>query len=56
MAPEVIGGKPYTELTDVFSFGIILWEIAAREPPYKSKLFKYYKKFQLLDVNGLDVA
>jgi len=36
MAPEVIAGKPYTESADVFSFGIILWEIAAREPPFKS--------------------
>ena len=36
MAPEVISGHNYTEKADVFSFGIILWEIAAREPPYRS--------------------
>jgi serine/threonine protein kinase len=36
MAPEVIGGQTYTEKADVFSYGIILWEIASREPPYKS--------------------
>jgi serine/threonine protein kinase len=36
MAPEVINGENYTEKADVFSYGIILWEIAAREPPYKN--------------------
>ena len=34
MAPEVINGQKYTEKADVFSFGIILWEIATRKPPY----------------------
>jgi len=43
MAPEVISGKLYTEKADVFSFGIILWEIASREPPYKN-------------VNGIEVS
>ena len=36
MAPEVIVSKHYTEKADVYSFGIILWEIASREPPFKS--------------------
>ena len=30
MAPEVIDNKPYTEKADVFSYSIILWEIASR--------------------------
>jgi serine/threonine protein kinase len=34
MAPEVINGFKYTEKADVFSFGIILWELATRKPPY----------------------
>jgi serine/threonine protein kinase len=37
MAPEVIANQAYTEKADVFSFGIILWELASREPPYRSK-------------------
>jgi serine/threonine protein kinase len=38
MAPEVISNQKYTEKADVFSYGIILWEIASREPPYRSKI------------------
>lgn len=34
MAPEVIKGFKYTEKADVFSFGIIMWELATRKPPY----------------------
>lgn len=34
MAPEVINGHKYTEKADVFSFGVILWELATRKPPY----------------------
>lgn len=30
MAPEVISSFQYTEKADVYSFGIILWEIASR--------------------------
>ena len=34
MAPEVIKHSTYTEKADVFSYGIILHEIATRKPPY----------------------
>lgn len=34
MAPEVIAGFKYTEKADVFSFAVILWELATRKPPY----------------------
>ena len=37
MAPEVISGEQYSEQADVFSFGIILWELATRKPPYREK-------------------
>jgi serine/threonine protein kinase len=34
MAPEVIENKDYTLKADVFSFGIIIWEICSRKTPY----------------------
>lgn len=35
LAPEIAGeGAKYTAKSDVYSMGIILWEIAARCPPY----------------------
>ena len=34
MAPEVISCNAYTEKADVYSFGIVMWELAARRPPY----------------------
>ncbi|CDW80632.1 protein kinase domain containing protein [Stylonychia lemnae] len=36
MAPETLENKPYTHKADVYSFGIVLWEIICREPPFKS--------------------
>eukprot|EP00742_Colponemidia_sp_Colp-10_P007271 GILJ01007817.1.p1 GENE.GILJ01007817.1~~GILJ01007817.1.p1 ORF type:complete len:862 (-),score=71.89 GILJ01007817.1:172-2757(-) len=38
MAPEVIANQNYTEKADVFSFGVVLWEMVTREPPYQGKL------------------
>ncbi|KAH9421435.1 Mitogen-activated protein kinase kinase kinase 7 [Dermatophagoides pteronyssinus] len=34
MAPEVFRSKKYTEKCDVFSWGIILWEVLSRKAPY----------------------
>eukprot|EP00026_Physarum_polycephalum_P000670 Phypoly_transcript_00671.p1 GENE.Phypoly_transcript_00671~~Phypoly_transcript_00671.p1 ORF type:complete len:807 (+),score=131.97 Phypoly_transcript_00671:1680-4100(+) len=36
-APEVLAGKGHSEASDVYSFGIVLWEIFHRETPYKGK-------------------
>lgn len=35
MAPEVIQGTDYSLKADVFSYGVVLWEILARLPPYQ---------------------
>lgn len=34
MAVEVLASKPYSEKADVFSFGVLLWELVARKLPY----------------------
>lgn len=34
MAPEVFEGNAYTEKCDIFSWGIILWEILSRKKPF----------------------
>ena len=31
IAPEVLRGKPYTKAADIYSFGIIMWELQCSE-------------------------
>lgn len=35
-APEVLASKPYSEKADVYSFGIVLWEMVTGEVPFKN--------------------
>ena len=34
MAPEVLHGEPYTKAADIYSFGIIMWEMTSGVPAY----------------------
>jgi len=40
MAPEVLAEQPYNEKADVYSFGIILWELMTQKIPYEDKDFE----------------
>eukprot|EP00455_Lapot_gusevi_P010603 TRINITY_DN14806_c0_g1_i2.p1 TRINITY_DN14806_c0_g1~~TRINITY_DN14806_c0_g1_i2.p1 ORF type:complete len:108 (+),score=23.34 TRINITY_DN14806_c0_g1_i2:114-437(+) len=35
MSPEVMQSQRYTEKADIFSYGIIVWEILFRQVPYQ---------------------
>lgn len=34
MAPEVIASKPYSQKADVYSYGILLWELLTKDVPF----------------------
>ncbi|XGW24421.1 hypothetical protein V3C99_006103, partial [Haemonchus contortus] len=36
MAPEVMKKQPCCEKVDVYSYGVVLWELVTREQPYKN--------------------
>jgi len=35
MAPEVMAAEIFNEKADVYSFGIVLWEILTRREPFE---------------------
>ncbi|GES81542.1 kinase-like domain-containing protein [Rhizophagus clarus] len=36
IAPEVLRGKPYTKAADIYSFGIIMWEMSSGIPAFNN--------------------
>lgn len=48
VAPEVLQGHPYTQASDIYSFGIVAYELLTSLPPYYDR--------RVHDVNQLGVA
>mmetsp|Transcript_16269 Transcript_16269/g.63418 ORF Transcript_16269/g.63418 Transcript_16269/m.63418 type:complete len:730 (+) Transcript_16269:107-2296(+) len=44
MAPEVMMGRQFNEKADVYSFGIVLWEILTRAEPFQE--FETFEQFR----------
>ena len=44
MDPRVALGKPYNELSDVYSFSVLLWEILELRLPYEFFTMKMHQK------------
>src|SRR6266542_476314 len=49
VAPEVIRGLGNTRASDIYSFGIIMWEILMGERPYKDQAHDVHLAFKILD-------
>ncbi|KAL6066019.1 Serine/threonine-protein kinase drkD [Balamuthia mandrillaris] len=53
MAPEVLADKPYDEKADVYSFGIVLWELVTQQKPFKEEAFETLEDiFQHVVIDG----
>src|SRR6266511_3689801 len=37
IAPEVLSGKPHTQRSDIYSFGMIMWEYATGKKPFYNR-------------------
>jgi len=56
MAPEVIEGKDYDEMSDVFSFGVNLWELTTRRIPWEGQENAEAIKRAVVQGQRLDVS
>lgn len=41
MAPEVLSCEEYSNKVDVYSYGMLLWEIVTRKEPFSENEFMY---------------
>ena len=48
MAPEVLSKKPYTKESDIYSFGMIMWEHTAGRKPFHDRSHNHYLMLNIL--------
>ena len=41
VAPEVLRGEPYTMKADIYSLGMIMWELSSNQPPFANRAHDY---------------
>ncbi|RHZ85919.1 hypothetical protein Glove_58g43 [Diversispora epigaea] len=41
VAPEILRGDPYTQAADIYSLGMIMWEMSSNEPPFADRAHDY---------------
>ena len=51
IAPEVISGKETTFKSDIYSFGILMWEISSGQPPFSN--YKHDFDLAMNIINGI---
>jgi len=51
LAPEVLSKKPYTKESDVYSFGMIMWEFTTGKKPFHDRPHDHYLMLDIL--NGI---
>ena len=51
IAPEILVGKEYTFKSDIYSIGMLMWEISSGQPPFINYKHDYYLAMNI--VNGI---
>ncbi|RIA80097.1 kinase-like domain-containing protein, partial [Glomus cerebriforme] len=51
IAPEVMNGKEYTFASDIYSIGMLMWEISSGQPPFSNYENDYDLVFKI--INGM---
>ena len=49
IAPEVLRGLGNTKAADIYSFGILMWEILTGDKPYKDQPHDIHLVFKIID-------
>src|SRR6266480_3687186 len=49
LAPEVLSGKPYTKESDIYSFGMIMWEHTTGKKPFYARSHDHHLILDILE-------